>query len=462
MVSILPSARTPFDVIGADVGQALQSVLPQAVQQMYNRKNLQQSLNQIKQIAADPNSSPLDILLSTMQAGAGIPGSERYLATLAPELVKFAEARRAQGVRQPGEESIPAIPQRQELPGFMGKEQPSAEFFPTNLGSQGAPGNIPQPATTGQIIPLLTPSEKRSEAKRLSKESTSAGIPLTPVQALEEVNKAEDDKRLHNQTVESERKQRVGAQQTYGKRASDELLKVYPEATSEQQAIFQKIGEEEAAKGKSEAEINRFLSKAATNFKNSIVNVEKDLSAPRLQNMIQRAATGTYKNLEQAGEDVRSHLKPILDLGLYDTARKILSNKGYGPEEREVIINPLSERSKITLNKVPDVRAKKELGKIPGQPVLAISFKKPEINIDNIKDGLSDLKKSDPNFSLVLARKAFEDKGYDWRIFKDALNDLERQGFELTDDQNIQKGYLDTPPLNKLEEILHGLNIIGR
>src|SRR6185295_13897488 len=47
MVSILPSARTPWDVLGAQTGQALQSVLPGAVNQGFQR---QQGLNAIDQL----------------------------------------------------------------------------------------------------------------------------------------------------------------------------------------------------------------------------------------------------------------------------------------------------------------------------------------------------------------------------------------------------------------------------
>lgn len=464
MVSILPSARTPWDVIGSQIGQNLHETLPGAVQQGYNRGQLQNSLSEIQKIAGNQDSSPLDITLAAMKAGAGIPGSERYLGALIPELVKFAEARRAQNVQLPGEnqgqrqrepmeQNIQG--QVQQLPQFLNKPQQENKFFPSNIGAQESPGNLPQPATTGQVVPLLTPSEKRKEAKRLSQESTKQGIPLTPVQALEEVNKSEEDKRLHNQSVENERKQRVASQENYGEKAIKALEKVHSGATDEQKAIFGKKGEEAASRGDSEAEIDRYLAKEAVKFKNAMVNTEKDMSAPRLHNMIGRAANGTYKDLKQAGDDLRSHLKPLLDLGLYDTARNLLSNQGYGPEERDAIINPLNERANIALNRIPSV---KKIFK----PGLGGSYSNEPVNLNNIKEGLLELKKADPNFSLPLARKAFEDKNYDWRSFKDALNELESEGFKLEDDQQSQRGILDTPPLSSLEQILHNLNLIGR
>lgn len=460
MVSILPG-QSNWDLIGQAIGSNISQNLPGAIQQGYNRQMLQNSLQQIKDVAKNQNSSPLDTILSVMQAGAGIPGSEKYIASVLPEILKASQARAFQNVRQPGEEAGQPI-QRQALPGFM--QQPGQKtlqenkFFPINRGPEEAPGNLPQAATSGEVIPLLNPSEKIKEAKRLLEDSRQAGIPLTPKEAFDQVSQNEADKRLHNQIVEQERGQRVESQSDYGNKAVEFLKKYYPGSNPEIEAIFQKKGEEIAGKGKSEAEINRTLATEAKNFANAIANVEKELDAPRLFNSISRGLNGTYKNFESASSDVRKHLKPLLDLGLYDTARKLLQDKGYGIEERDIIINPLSERSKILLNRVPKIKA----GPFEGMERTGFDFERKPVDLNNIKSSLLELKKADPNFSLVLARKYFEDKGYDWREFKNALNELESDGFELTDDQRTQRGNLDTPPLNMLEKLLHSVGIIGR
>ena len=475
-VSILPSARTPWDVIGEKTGAALQDVLPGAIQQAQNRTMLQNSLDEIKKIASNPNSSPLDIQLAAMKAGAGIPGSEKYLGQLIPELVRFAEARRSQNTPQAGEvgtkagmprmhEPVEGMPQRPQLPGFLGQQQDTSQFFPTNVGVQGGPGNVPQAATTGVKSPLRTPKEMTQDAKTLASERTKSGIPTTPKEALEDIKADEEVKKLHNKAVDEELSQRREGQKTYGERAVSELRKVFPKdkpPTSEQETIFEKIGEEASKRGESEADINRYLAKEAIKFRNAMVNVEKDLSAPRLQNLIGRAINGTYKDFEKAGADLRSNLQPILDLGLYETARGLLEQKGYGPEEREMIINPLSEREKTIINQLPSAKPITKMTKMPGVPGIGQVSERQPIDLQNVKSALIDLKKVDPNFSLVLARKAFEDRGYDWRSFKDALNELESEGFKLEDDQRDQRGILDTPPLNKLEQILQGLNLIGR
>lgn len=470
MVSILPSERTPWDVIGRDVGRAMERTLPGAVQQGYNRGQLKQGLGKISEISQNPNANSLELMLAAMEAGAGIPGSERYLGQIIPELIKFANAKRSQNIPLGGPEGeqqsrmhepVEPFQQNQQLPGFLGQQN---QNFPTNTGPQGNVGNLPQPTTTGQVKKLRNSSEKRKAALDLSKISTAEGIPLTPKEALADIEKEEEDKKIYNAEVEKERQQRVGSQAEYGNRGVGELKKIYPESTPEMDAIFEKKGEQIAGQGKSEADINRYLATEAKNFKNTIANVKKDLSAPRSYNQFHRKFLGNAKDFDQASKDLRVKLKPLLDLGLYDTARNLLTDLNYYPEERESIINPFSERLNTLMNRVPKaegVNRPESVGQ--GQiPSLTMPKEYSPAHKENIKSGLIELQKADPNFDLVLGRKAFEDKNYDWRIYKDALNELEEEGFKLTDDQKIQRGYLDTPPLNGLERILHALRLIGR
>ena len=215
MVSILPSARTPFDVIGADVGQALQNVLPQAVQQGFQRGQLQNSLESISNLSQNPQTKPLDLILAAMKAGAGIPGSERYLGALIPEIAKFAQANASQNIPLAGEQQIrdrtdiPQISPRGQAPTFLNQPEQTAQFFPTNLGPQGGPGNLPRPATTGEIRQIPNRSEMIDQARDLSQKSTAAGIPLTVPQALEQVKSQVEEDKVFNDLVERETRGRV-------------------------------------------------------------------------------------------------------------------------------------------------------------------------------------------------------------------------------------------------------------
>jgi hypothetical protein len=468
MVSILPSARSPLDVIGSELGSNLSQVLPQAISGMQERQRGESALDRAQKDIAGAGGDPFKIAMAFARVGAQSPNLSRALGPLYETAMSQAAAQRAGGIPLPGEgqpqprETLQA-PSQQQLPerGF-GPAQGQNQNFPTNLGPQGGPGQAPQAATTGVKVPLLTPQEKIQEAKTLAANSTKAGIPLSPRDALAQVEESELSKKAHNDEVDKELGQRVESQQRYGTQAVEQLKKTLPKATPEQEAIFKKKGEEASRKGWSEAEIDRYLAKEADKFANAFVNVEKAVSAPRIQNKITSALNGSYKTLEEAADDMRSYLKPILDEGLYDTARSLLQDKGYGLEERESIINPIAERTKILLNQVPEVPREKTKGAgvgIPGHT--GYEFRAPA-DIENIKSSLMEIQKSDPNFSLPLVRKMFDDKGYGWKDFNKALNELEKEGFEFSDDQKTHRGELDTPPLHTLDKILHGLNIIGR
>lgn len=472
MVSILPPKRNVWNAI-ADSMQQFGQHAPQLLEERYQTERGLKAIDQLQADLAASNGDMSKVLPAVAKAVSLNPNLQK--SGYVEHALNMAKNLNNQKIPRPGDEEQGQFqPQaRQALPGFMqqpGQEQQPQQnqFFPTNQPGGQAPGNIPQEATTGQIQPLLNPHQKSQAIKKRMSDALAAGVPMSIDVARSEINAEEQDKKEHNTQVENERKQRVGAQREYGQKAVDQLDKVFTGATPEMQAIFKKKGEQAAREGMSEGDIDRHLAVEAKNFKNMYSNIEKDMAAPRLHNQIERAFNGTQKDFEQSAADLRVKLKPLLDLGLYDTSRKLLTDLGYYPEEREQIINPMSERQKTLMNKVPETKKGTVSNTANGKPIaLASALKLPGSynpqDIQNIKDGLLDLKQADPNFSLVLARKAFEDKGYDWRVFKDALNSLEKDdGFELEDDQEIQKGVLDTPPLNTLQKLLQGLNITGR
>jgi hypothetical protein len=76
--------------LGNSISQGFQQSFQPAVQQEYQRGRLQQALEQAKASANQPGAKPVDVLFSLLQAGAGIPGSERYIGQIAPLLLDQA------------------------------------------------------------------------------------------------------------------------------------------------------------------------------------------------------------------------------------------------------------------------------------------------------------------------------------------------------------------------------------
>jgi len=475
-MGILPSARSGFDVLGEAIGGGMQRAMPQMYEnQKFQRgmsaiDQLQESLkpkfdDQGNQIAQDQG----EVLANLARMQAQLPGFER--SPYMEHVMKMVGAQAAQNAPLPGQKrdrdvSEYQVPSRGEGVNFLNKPSEENRFFPTNKGPAGNIGSAPQQATQGVKRPVKSPQELIKEAPRYAKELTDAQIPTKPMEAYEILKSQNEDNRKYNEEVDKETGQRILSQEKYGKKGLDALKEMYTNPSSEMEAVAKQWGEEASRMGEageaSEGKIEQFINNKVKDLSDAVTNAKKTLSAPRVFDKIERGVDGTYRDFESSAKDVRNHLKPLLDLGLYEEARGVLQDLGYGPEEREMVVNPLSQMAQTTMNSLPVASGTSNFRKITGRA---------EPTIANMKQTLVNLNKNSPNFSPLLARKYAEDKGYDWGLFKDAWNELleedaqgdpENPKFKLSGDQIRQSGKLNSPPLNKLDKFLHSLDLIGR
>lgn len=477
MVYTLPprnSAEASFgNQIGSSISKEFLDAFKPAAQQQYQRGQLQRALNQLRTKGQDPNATPADLLYNLIEASSYSPEIGRNLPQLYAELNKAREAAAMKNVDFGGEQpsfqaggiSAPSQPINPAVQEAISQDK----FFPTNVGAKESPGNFPQEATGGEIRPILSGDEEIAEAQRLIGEYAKRGVIKTLDEVLPFVQKRNQSNIDHNTRVENERERRIAAQEKYGSLAEERLKKLIPDASDEEVAIFKKIGEDAAGQGKSQAEIDRFISKEVSKHKNSLSNIQKNLEAPRIQNKLQRSFLGKGTDIKSVEQDARSAVKPLIDLGLYEKARTMLSDAGFYPEERETII--FGEMPKDLKKQVDSIS--KATFSIKGEHPFSLTrgFTPPEREYDlkSRIDLFENISKvwgdgENKNINLLQLRKAYEDKGYDWRIFKDAMNELVNNEYiKLTDDQmNTLNSYLDNPPLNNLEKILHGLGLRGR
>jgi len=360
-------------------------------------------------------------------------------------------------------------PQKMEFPGFKGNEgrntQQQNQSNSSNVRNpaKGAT-NLPQEETQGVKAQILSPDEVTRQGEIIAAERRSKGMPMTDEEGIDLADQQNNLKRKYNSDVEADTKQRVEAQKGYGTTAENALMKLFPdsELTDEMRAYAQKIGEE-ASKGKSsEADINKQISRQVSNFKDAISKVRESAPAPRLFQKGKEFFTGEGKTFDQRKNDLRLKLKPLLDAGMYDTSRKLLSELEYYPEERESILTDFSENAKKALANIPNYeKSDKKLIPYPGAPISEENYT-PE-DLSKIREGIRSVFTVDPNTNLILARKAFEDKNVDYKTFKDELNQMVFDGeLELNDDQAKALDTLENPPLSKLGKILHGVNLQGR
>lgn len=370
---------------------------------------------------------------------------------------------------------------RAQFPEFGGGEK---RISPKGKTGKTETGNMPQPETKGQKMPVLDPNQINQEGSRIAQESRAQGIPMTDQEGMQIADQQNQRIMQYNQSVEADQQQKVNAQIKYGQRAVEKIERVLPDASDEIKAIFQKKGEEAAKVYDSEADTDRYLSKEANKFKNDIANVKKNLPSPTVFTQTMDRLQGNERAQEKKINDIRIKLDPLLKDGLFDTAREILSENGYSPEDRESIISNLGEGAKKTLAQLPDFKSKTTkpglfaAGKIDrkaGKIVPAgMKIKDGEVvpggldeeDYGTVRDNLSSVLKADPSTNLILLRKAYQDqKGVDWMDFKDVINELlskspQEGGITLNEDQfNQLNSTLDEPPISPLGRILKFLHL---
>ena len=470
MVQIIsPSPRAmQASQIGQALGIGINKNFPDP-QQLVQRQQLQKALQEAKASTRQPGATPLDKMFAFMEAGAGIPGSERYMGALLPlveQLTKADAARNAPFGMQGNENTTDFNSTPQEITSpQMGNNQPTGlnnflsnpqqnPFYPNNVGNQQAPGNLPQAATGGVKSPVASNQDLLKWSKPYAAQKTQAGIPTTPQEAYEELKAINADNAENNKLIEQERKERVLSQREYGQIAANKLAKVMPDAGDQEIAYIKRQVEQLAGENSSEADIERLAANEAVKYKNMISKASDGIPAERVYNRPFHRLLGTSKSDEQARRDLRVKIQPLLDAGLNDKARKILSGKGYYPEEREMIIADLGENSLKTLAQLPKAGGSAESNEEDGYGS----------GLGMIKQNIKDVLQNDPATNLILLRRKYDlDKNIDWRTFKDSVNEAIDEGiFKPNDDQFNQLNNLDEPPLGGLNKLLHGMGIIGR
>lgn len=475
MVQIFNPGQSPQQLLSEQLGAALGQGITQRFpppQQLVQQRLLQDALEKAKIAVRDPKASPLDKMFSFMQAGAGIPGSERYMGSALPLVMKLAEAEASQrapfGIDgQPGQEepSQPGqVSAEQQLNDFLQPPQQN-QFYPSNVGAQQQPGNLPQAATSGVKLPVRNADQLRQMAKPYADRLTKAGNPTTVPEAYEILKAQNQDNKEANALVEQERKERVASQREYGNIAEAKLANVMPDAGDEEKAYIKRQVEQLAGENASEADIERLAAGEARKYKNMVSKVSNDISASRSFNRPFQQLMGTSKSAESARNDLRLKIKPLLEAGLYDKARNVLSERGYDPEEREMIISNLGENSEKLVNRMPKMTLSEGVSLKKGFPeTVPMEQRYNPQQIPVFKQNLNDVLQADPATNLILLRRKYElEKNVDWRLFKDSINEAIDSGlFKPNDDQFNQLDKLDQPPLNQLEKILHGVGFIGR
>ncbi len=338
-----------------------------------------------------------------------------------------------------------------------------------NLSTKPSKKPTQNPKLSTERLPVKSPDQIREEATQLADRYRQSGINVDDNDVLAELDSENNRALSHNQNLDIQEQNFRNKQRDYGALGVDKITQLLPDASQNVRDIYQKKGEELATSGKSEAEISEALSKDATKLKNTIGNISRSIGPRRTHSGIVKDILGTSRESVKQQEDMRIKLKPLLEQGLYDESRSLLSNLGYEPEETETILSNLGEAAKTELAQFPKISKETQGSTWESLKKFAKgerSVEAPEFspeNVEKVRESVSNVLKKDPATNLILLRKAYEDKGADWETFKNALNEaITSQDITLNEDQLNALDILDQPPENLLDKILGKFGFSGR
>ncbi len=433
MVSILPSG-TPGSLISADVGRALQSVLPQSVQQGYNRGMLQKSLGDIRNSSQDPNASLIDMLLSLVQGTAGIPGSERYVGQIAPLLMNRKIAENAYGNKGQSSVSQSSVNPNKNLPQTeSGYINPIDEF----RGPKASQRPINSDYDT------KTPEQIDKQAQQMA---SDLGNPDLYPKILGELN-------TKNQMAEAYRNNLEKNAQAKFNISTEDL----PE--------FMEIGKSENSSNIDQWLIN--TNRKFDEYKRDKQKIE--------QTFIPGIGNGLIgNNRDEALKNLIPTIQKEVQRGREEQTRKYLASEYVSPTEIEGLIHPPTPKLEKAIESFPkgifpaqkkstwgDVKEVFK-GKLPAyQTNPFISYEEAKIKdpraLEVMEDRLTDffLKNVDENTALSpLTEKLWDKKDYDWRQFGPALRKAEEKGLTFTPSQRAEISRIETQaPIQSLPHI---------
>jgi hypothetical protein len=252
-------------------------------------------------------------------------------------------------------------------------------------------------------------------------------------------------------------------QRQFGKESAQEGVKSVVENPSiNLQAAAGREGEKIAERGGTPAEVEQGTAEYATRYKNELGAAERGQTPPTIFNAIPRLVSGTFLKPSQQIKHDQQALKTVIESGPggKDEARTALSEAGKPLEQREETVDPLPEETKKVAMSIPFLPAPMGVSRFTAAKAQKGFEEKKMQAQPGLNQNLASVLQSNPNANLILLRKEYEKKGYDWRMFQDAVTDLQSKGYRLTPDQQKQYNeYLYTPPEAGLDKIFNFFKI---
>lgn len=497
MVSILPSERTPFDVLGRDVGNALQQVLPGAVQQGYERGQIQQGLSKVSQ-----QHPELKTLLDSIAPFAGTRQGAQYVETVLPEVLKQIQQQQQvnpqtgkslsgidemlRGMQQPQQRvNLPEFGEQQAAPTFQPPSQPTTkqpasfaemqdkikkglgeQYFPYPIKAENVPfGETRRPQKAPKPPKPIGPVEEQ----RIRAQLREDGITRKELQD-DYINKF---KQLQNDEYKAA-SQGYKDLQEYQKARQEEDDRFFKEVIPSVKETFPGMGADEENIWKGIARTNEDIGGDEARLRDTNQRyqqlVEGPLSAfsetgPELPYFSIAKPEAVNDALEDARTTVQGHLNEIKKIETNDQFppelkseitnflrkkyRTLMAEKDFGVSQGAYAVSNLSDKSKNAMNSIPKYPTPKTH---PESPLVV-----PDVVRNQLTNDLSKvLLKLDPEDSLLLMRDYAIQNNYPDEVFNRALNMALKNGLILSPFQMQERPELSIPQRMDLQSVLRG------
>ena len=427
MISILPSARTPWDLIGESIGHNVSQNLPGAIQQGFQRQTGLNAVDQLQAQLAQSGGSIEKMLPAIARAYTLNPNLER--SGIAEYALRNARVNQVLGANQGGGNTPPS-PTPFMGTGQQGEEQRiPGEAFNSLAGGQPSYGIVPR---------IQTVQEMDAQARDMATKAGDINAYPTFLSTLQAQNQQNMQQR--------ERLERKAEEQGVSREDIPE---------------FMEIGKNHNY----ERDEDKWLLKTNQDFgiyKNAKDSLDNAFIPGFFRGLV-KSPKERERSLDRLNEPVQTLLR--MNPALEPKIRAQLAGEYLSPTEVEERIHPLTEKTKESLSKLPKgTFPKEEVTSERGHPErkenvfvdydTAVKQAPREMAVMNKR--LVDFFKSNVNddTSLLVLRDKLWDKDYDWRQISDALQEAVSNGLKLNTSQKAELVELQTQaPRQSLSDV---------
>lgn len=445
-------------------------------EQLVQQKLLQNAMDKLPQ-----NANYTDFLKIVGPQLLTTPGGAQLLGELAPIIQAQSRANALQADRanrkdlQNGQQQNVQGRDAQNPQGRPSQQQPAVNVNVGGIGQGGGENYIRNPIAPNseestypkrslprQPEPLRNTEQLNQRRSELNDAIVdNGGIP--DQQVIENIIQNEENiKNKNNEIITNENKEIEARQQNRKGRLDKRFNDAFPNATPEEKGIFERFTNEanNAEFENDQYEHGRRKYLEYETAKNSLLRGQ-DLGGP-LTNLW-RKARSSFKSKEDIIKDSTAPVKKLIDLGLENEARDILTNSiGLGAEDAELTMFQPTKKQWQEFNTFPMNKDLKKTNKPIYGEATAMKYPGEENALPaekfiKFKDDVVKVLKNNPGINIIAFRGVVNhDKGYSWTDFSKAISEAIDEGdFKPDPIQEQQLNVIRNAPLPGMSQIFN-------